>query len=180
MNGGCKAWQEARPAPGEVNGHRERDPRAVAHCTGGPRPRKRGPEDPGLYKGCSQAAGCELFPKLRRLDNYQRARCASRCGGRRPGSSRCAVCAACRLSGAEHTLPPRGGGVIRGALYSCAGRAGLRAALTARDLTPAWSGREESNPARGRVPGRPQAPSRRAAGGKLAAEAMRETKDAIR
>ena len=51
MNGGCKAWQEARPAPGEVNGHRERDPRAVAHCTGGPRPGKRGPEDPGVYKG---------------------------------------------------------------------------------------------------------------------------------
>ena len=51
VNGGCKAWLEARPAPGEVNGHRERDPRAVAHCTGGPRPRKRGPEDPGLYKG---------------------------------------------------------------------------------------------------------------------------------
>ena len=61
MNGGCKAWQEARPAPGEVNGHRERDPRAVAHCTGGPRPRKRGPEDLALYKGRSQAAGCELL-----------------------------------------------------------------------------------------------------------------------
>ena len=44
-----------------VNGHRERDPRAVAHCTGGPRPRKRGPEDLALYKGRSQAAGCELL-----------------------------------------------------------------------------------------------------------------------
>ena len=164
MGGARHGWRPGRPqgkSTDTANGTRGQWP-----IVQGDRDRGRGARRiRACIKGGSQAAGCELFPKLRRLDNYQRARCASRCGRRRPGSSRCAVCAACRLSGAEYTLPPRGGGVIRGALYSCAGRAGLRAALTARDLTPAWSGREESNPARGRVPGRPQAPSRLVANG---------------
>ena len=35
------------------------------------------------------------------------------------------------------------GGVSKEAPYSCAGRAGLRAASKARDLTPAWSRRRK-------------------------------------
>ena len=93
----------------------------TANGTRGQRPIVQGDRDRGrgarriraCIKGARKLLAVSTFPKFRRLDKYQRARCASRCDRQRPGSSRCAVCAACRLSGAEYTLPSRGGGVIR-------------------------------------------------------------------